>query len=556
MNHKGIISKSNRISLKNLFFLAISIYLIGFLHSCKQQEKITLESLLDEMISNESMTRFPDPYYTSHQASSFDRGSISPDSVNWFRNGDGYHGGNFMRIDTIDGRIEKVMLDVNTPGVITRFWMTSLDRKPVIRFYFNGKKEPGWIIPAYDLMKFGIEGIGSGLIMPHTSYSESAGGSTSFLPIPYANACKITVEIPEEVDANPRYYQINYRKYDKTALVETFSKKVVLKAKNKIHEINNILLNTDSLSKNCTISNNNAQLKKGDSLLLTLPSGERAIHEIIFEVRVSNKNNYEQCMRELILSAQFDNKETIWVPLGDFSGGGKGARLVSSWFLSSNGKGKIISKWHMPYKKSARICLKNYSSGTMNISVVVKTAKYKWDKNSLYFHTSWKQERGLWLSNCGKDINKPECREWDFARIDGLGIYRGDALTLYNSSKSWYGEGDEKIWIDGDTFPSHFGTGTEDYYNSSWAPVKIFQTPFGGAIRADSTNSKGHNSWLRSRNLDGIPFKNKFQFDLELLSWFAGKADYSSTIYWYGDKNARALHTSGIDEVLHNLLQE
>ena len=86
-----------------------------------------------------------------------------------------------------------------------------------------------------------------------------------------------------------------------------------------------------------------------------------------------------------------------------------------------------------------------------------------------------------------------------------------------------------KIWVDDDVFPSHFGTGTEDYYNSSWAPVVIFQTPFGGAPRADQASSHGYNTFFRTRNLDGIPFSSLLRFDIELLSWVRGTVDYATT---------------------------
>jgi hypothetical protein len=151
----------------------------------------------------------------------------------------------------------------------------------------------------------------------------------------------------------------------------------------------------------------------------------------------------------------------------------------------------------------------------------------------MYFHARWKQENGIHLFHCAEDISNPDRYNFNMVTLEGKGVFYGDVLSLVNYSESWYGEGDEHIWVDNDTFPSHFGTGTEDYYNSSWAPVRVFHTPFGGAARADSTNSRGHNTWYRTRNLDGIPFQEKLLFDFELLSWFVGEADYSSTVYWY-----------------------
>ena len=71
------------------------------------------------------------------------------------------------------------------------------------------------------------------------------------------------------------------------------------------------------------------------------------------------------------------------------------------------------------------------------------------------------------------------------------------------------------------------GTGTEDYYNCSWAPVVPFATPFGGAPRADEASSHGYNTFVRTRNLDVIPFGQRLQFDLEMLSWNPGAVSYT-----------------------------
>jgi len=529
---------------RSLKIISGILFFCFFAISCQHSinETIILESLLEEMVSLDAMTRFPDPFYTCRQMSSYDRRSVSPDSAGWYANRDGWEGDNFLRIDTIEGRIEKVMFEEEGPGVITRIWITSLDKEPIMRFYLDDAVEPQWIIPAYDMTQIGVAGAGKGLVFPHTSYTEERGGSTSYMPIPYSNGCRVTIEIPDEVIEKPRYYQINYRKYDESALIETFSKEVVMRGREKIEEVNQLLLNP-AMQSEAEISNEaEEKLNPGDSLSINLPKGENALYEISFNIDAPNSDEFARIMRELIFTASFDGKETVWVPLSDFSGGGIGALSVESWFLWSDGEGNMVCRWVMPYQKGGTIGLKNYSSELLHASVQIKTGSYKWDSRSLYFHASWKQENGLGLVSSG-ECDKGTCWEWNFCTLSGKGIYKGDLLTLYNYSKSWYGEGDEKIWVDDDTFPSHFGTGTEDYYNSSWAPVVVFHTPFGGAVRADSISSQGHNTWLRTRNLDGIPFKKGVQFDLELLSWDPGTADYSSTVYWYGDKNAGVTRT-------------
>ena len=530
------------------YFIAFIAGIMLFLTSCHTHQ-ITFESLLEEMTSPTDVTRFPDPPFICLQASSYDRASVSPQQPGWFANNDGF---GCIRTDTIGKRIEKVMFDEQGPGVIIRIWITTLDTRGTWRFYFDGEEMPRWVIPAYDLMKANLPGVGKGLVQAHTSYSpEGKGGNTSFLPIPYGKSCKITFEDEKGVQPTPKYYHINYRKYPAGTTIETFSLDKVKRAAKKIAEVNQTLLHPSFLQTG-ELSEKAAKLLPGDSLQLSLPYGEQCIRQIEFNVQYPDSSTYAQLMRQLLLTASFDKKQTIWVPLGDFSGGGMGAPSVESWFLSSNGKGQIISRWPMPYREEGKLTIKNQSESPAEISLRVRTIPTKWDTQSLYFHASWKQQNHIYIHN--NPTEDAQCVTWNFATIKGKGLYMGDVLTLFNHAPRWYGEGDEKIWVDEDSFPSHFGTGTEDYYNSSWAPVIPFHTPFGGAPRADLNSSHGYNTFFRTRILDGIPFNKSLKFDIEMLGWNKGYADYSTTIYWYGDYNSQAYGTSGTDKLREKLL--
>ncbi len=535
---------------KNIILLSISIMLIVHFFSCngQQQKAITMEDLLEEMVSVEELSRFPDPYYTCHQESSYDRRSVSPNDPTWFANDDGF---GIIRTDTVEGRLEKVMFDQTGPGVITRIWITTIDKRGTWRFYFDGSTNPGWTIPAYDLMLINIPGIGRGLLQPHTSYTpEGKGGNTLFLPIPYAKGCKITFEDEPGIDTTPKYYGINYRKYPDNTAIETFSSDVVKRAEAKISETDNQLIKP-ALSKSGEIIKDSKKLLASDSLTINLPEGENAVYEIKFKINIEDSTMFDQLMREVIFSAEFDGKQTVWVPISDFLGGGMGAPYVKSWYLDSDGKGNIVSRWLMPYREKGNLKLINISPSAIDVELETNTSPLAWDGRSLYFHSSWRQETGIPIY---KHDEPDKCIEWNFATIKGRGVYKGDLLSLFNHAPRWYGEGDEKIWVDNDTFPSHFGTGTEDYYNSSWAPVIPFHTPFGGAPRADLESSHAYNAFFRTRNLDGIPFNEKLVFDIEMIGWDRGHADYATTTYWYGDYDAQAIGTSGIEEARRQLV--
>jgi hypothetical protein len=530
-------------------YVGMAILCLNLFTACLGKEKpnVSLESLLDEMVSWEEAARYPAIPYRCLQASSYDRLSVSPDSTHWFADNDG---SGVEGIETNEGRTEKILFNDKGPGVITRIWITTTDKRGVWRFYFDGSSKANWEIPAYDMMKIHIPQLGRGLLQPHADYTpEGKGGSTLFLPIPYAQGCKITFEEPKDIEPVPRYYQINYRKYPEETIIETFTPKVVKKAAAKIAK-------TDDLLQNPVVDCDSMHIEKrqiletGDPMLIKLPQGEHIIRELKIKVSVDEKKHYAQTMRNIIIQGIFDGKQTIWVPVSDFSGGGMGAPAVESWFLSADGNGSITSRWPMPYREAASIAFVNEGNRPVNVEISLCLSPVTWDERMLYFYASWRQERGIKLSNAEDNEN---ATDWNFATINGECVYKGDVLTLYNYSPGWYGEGDEKIWVDNDKFPSHFGTGTEGYYNSSHAPVVPFQTPFGGAPRADLKSSHGYNTFFRTRNLDGIPFSQRLKFDMEIMGLKDGTVDYAATSFWYGAIKARAEETSGVSEATAKL---
>jgi hypothetical protein len=509
-----------------------------------QTYDVSISSLLDEIVSFESAALYPD--YVGRQQSSYDRRSVTPGNANWFANDDG---GGFIRTETNDGRTEKVLFEDNGPGAITRIWMTTVDRRGTLRFYFDGATTAGWTIPAYDMLQAGL-GLGVGLCQPHINNETGGkGGSSFFFPITYAQACKVTLEEPSQTFSTPRYHHFNYRKYPDGTRVEPFSPPAITALSGKILSVNGQLLNPPTFSGG-TNTNAVKHLAPGDTLNLTLPQGTNIVRTLQIAVSSFGENEYRQLMRGLVLEALFDGVQTVWTPLADFSGGGMGAPAVESWYLTSNGSGNIVSRWVMPWQNTGEIRIVNYSASSADVYIQANTSAYTWQENSLYFHASWKQQTEIPLTKWDKGS---DYLDWNFATLKGRGVYRGDVLALFNRSPQWYGEGDEKIFVDNETFPSHFGTGTEDYYNCSWAPVRPFQTPFGGAPRADNTSSHGYNTFFRTRNLDAIPFAEKMQFDIEMLSWEPGLADYATTVFWYGDIDAVAEGTSGVEEATREL---
>lgn len=517
--------------MKIKFWSLFAMLCLFYYGRCTAQTTVNLQSLLREMTDAGTVARWPEPAYATMQASSYDRNSVSPDQPGWFANDDRSQ---YIRTEQMNGRKEQVMMDAEGPGVVVRFWLTTFRRNGNIRVYFDGNTEPELVIPAYDLMKGGLP-LGKALLEPHSSYeAKEKGGSTLYLPMPYAKHCKITWE-DMDTDNQPRYYQVNYRTYPSGTKVETFTLAGLKKLKTLADSVDQKLLNPQNI-----VAGRKAEMSRtilpAAKASLTLPSGPQAVRLISLKIKTQKAEDYQQALRSIILSIEFDGQQTVWCPVGDFSGSGVGGKQLQSWYRTVGIDGTVISRWVMPYQKSARVTLINKGAVTIQASLSAVSDKWQWDNRSMYFHADWKNENNVAIKQTEKD--KPT--DWELNAITGKGIFLGDVLAVYNHMHKWYGEGDQKIWTDGATFPAEFGTGTEDYYDTSWAPVVLYQTPFANAPRADNPDSYGYNTFTRTRNLDGVTFNHSFRYTLETLGWENGLSDFAATSYWYGFKGAKS----------------
>ena len=191
-------------------------------------KRITLESLLREMVDRDSVAKRPAPAFTLKQASSHDIEKRDPGNpATWHSNHDSEQ---FLRTEVHEGRREWVIMDDAGPGAITRFWLPLLaDRdNQTIRFYFDGDSKPaiaakfndllggrGFVPPPFAFVAWNDTNVGAQKQTAPKTLRGVAGDM--YLPIPFARHCKITL------DSLPFYYIINYRAYAPGTSVQTFS---------------------------------------------------------------------------------------------------------------------------------------------------------------------------------------------------------------------------------------------------------------------------------------------------------------------------------------------
>ncbi len=348
-----------------------------------------------------------------------------------------------------------------------------------------------------------------------------------WLPIPYAKHCKITYG--EEAAKDPkkapdwRWYNIEYRTYATGTPVQSFTMADLQARKADVQRACEALLNPPAPPQGKSAALDQL-IKSGEEASLDLPGGPAAIRQLELKLSTDQRDQLEQALRSTIIRIQFDGAETVWCPASDFFGSGIGVNVLQSWYRSVAKDGTMTCRWVMPYAKSARITLLNIGKTAVTARLGATVGDWSWDARSMHFHSNWRCQYGL--------PTRP-MSDWNYLAAAGRGVYLGDALCVFNPVTDWWGEGDEKIYVDDSAFPTHFGTGTEDYYCYSWGNTTLFQGPFANQVRVDGPGNAGHTVVTRTRSLDAIPFSKSLKVDMEIWHWKDCKVGYAVASYWY-----------------------
>ena len=197
-------------------------------------------------------------------------------------------------------------------------------------------------------------------------------------------------------------------------------------------------------------------------------------------------------LRSLRLQFFWDgsNKPAVDVPLGDFFGYNLGKQIAFQSALFSSGEGRSYNCYiPMPFKKAAKVLLINEGTEKVKLFYDIDFVLQKLPLNTLYFHAYWNRQQSGQL---GDDyILLP--------KVEGKGRFLGISVGLNTDTsygKSWWGEGEVKMYLDGDTkYPTINGTGAEDYIGSAWGLGTFTNWYQGCTIANDSTGQFNFYRW-------------------------------------------------------------
>ena len=236
---------------------------------------------------------------------------------------------------------------------------------------------------------------------------------------------------------------------------------------------------------------------------------------------------------------------SVEVPVGDFFACGWGQYAqVTSLPVCVNPGSALNCYWVMPFRKSARITIENIAEQDQTIYYQINYTLTQVPADEAYFHAQFRRVNPLPYKKVYTIVDG----------IRGKGQYVGTHMCWGVNNNSWWGEGEIKFYLDGDTqFPTICGTGTEDYFCGSYGfeardqegkrQYREYTTPYAGmpqVIRPDGFEAANTRfSLYRWHIVDPIRFEKDLKVTMQALGWRSGgrylplQDDISSVAFWY-----------------------
>lgn len=243
--------------------------------------------------------------------------------------------------------------------------------------------------------------------------------------------------------------------------------------------------------------------------------------------------------RNLVLRIYYDGNEhpSVEVPLGDFFASGHGTMVdVNSIPISTTSYGRSRNSYfHMPFRERAKVTVTNESD--------------TYRCGSFYYYLNWKQVPDLpedtpYFHAHYRQEFPAQPGDYTILETAGRGHYVGTVLSVHQMEFGWFGEGDDRFYIDGEDYPSLSGTGTEDYFNDAWG-FRPFNRPQFGVSIFEGYAPGDRVTAYRWHLTDPITFNESLRVDIEhhgslftstmeFLGQFFERDDWvSSVAYWY-----------------------
>ncbi|MGD0261961.1 MAG: glycoside hydrolase family 172 protein [Verrucomicrobiota bacterium] len=503
--------------------------LVTSLSLCAAEQELTYLDLVKRLTDLERLATLPAPGEQCAQCSSYDRASrydaASGKYINWDANADG------------DGIIRKegdklVLAEMEGPGCIWRIW-SAAPKDGHVRIYLDGASEPAVDLP--------FAGYFNGKNAPFTRSAlvHTVGtGWNNYTPIPYQKSCKVVADPGWGL-----YYHFTYGTFPKGTHVPTFKRDLSKAESSALDQANDLLLHCGAFTgpfsfqgmESMSREASHQSLAAGDKMEFTYPepAGDLILPAAITSINVHFSGlppspADREALRAITLEMRWDGETepSVWSPIGDFFGTAPGMNTYRSYPVGVTDDGWFYCHWFMPFATNAQIRIRNESQFDVGIKFLAATRPLFADAGGYArFHAKWHRDAFL--------PREPErWIDWPMLKTEGAGRFVGVMLHVWNPRGGWWGEGDEKFFVNGEKFPSTFGTGSEDYFGYAWCNPTLFQHAYHNQTHNDG-NNRGHVSVNRWQISDNVPFQTSFEGCIEKYYPNQRPTLYAVMAYWY-----------------------
>ena len=217
--------------------------------------------------------------------------------------------------------------------------------------------------------------------------------------------------------------------------------------------------------------------------------------------------------------------------------------LNSAKILTAPGRG-FNSYWEMPFAKHCRITMENRGKKEETLYYMISGWYGEIPQDAGYFHAAYRQEHPVTKGRAYTIIDG----------IEGRGCFAGVTLaTGMNGNNTCWVEGEAKMYIDDDQYPSMNYTGTEDYFCGSYGfgndiilnNYQTFSGMYTGLFAIMGDNREFYNGQqrfllYRFHEKDPVYFSKNFKMTIDNLGWTGPRYDdYTSVAYWYLEKPSK-----------------
>lgn len=206
------------------------------------------------------------------------------------------------------------------------------------------------------------------------------------------------------------------------------------------------------------------KIRKGEAATLADVQGPGIIRHIWMTVTDKTSEKGVDVLRNLILEFYWDDEEapSVQCPIGDFFCCGHAqACAINSIPIMVNPNRGFNCYFSMPFEHVRIVVRNDHDEDVSSFFYQIDYTEYDaLPADTMRFHAQWRRNRATTMGE-------------DYVVLDGVhgqGAYVGTYLALTALGSRWWGEGELKMYIDGDNkYPTWCSTGTEDYFGGAWS---------------------------------------------------------------------------------------